>query len=338
MTGWIRRSVARRIALVAGLSAAVAGGIVWAILLRRIMAHAPPEAHARALLLVLFGGVVLVTVVTVAVVTTVSRLLGVPLRHLADAMSSAEKGEFLVRASTDSPDEIGELGRAFNALLRKITDQQVDIIDTGRALTETRRELELKAELAEKAVIIERQNARLEAQLAELELLYEASRTITSQLDLPRLLATLCEQVGKTLGFEEFAILLVDEPSGQLVVSATYGFPESEAIRGMRFDRGEGVAGIVARTREPLLIPDTSTDERYLHFKGQHRREGSLLCVPVLHRTELVGLMTVQRPRVDGIGEADIRLLVALAGSAALAITNARAYDRRGGRGAPMER
>ncbi|MBI5477944.1 MAG: GAF domain-containing protein [Deltaproteobacteria bacterium] len=321
--------MARRIAVVAGLAAAVAGGIVWAFLLRRIMAHAPPEAHARALLMVLAGGVVLVSVVTVAVVTTVRRALGVPLERLSDAMARAEKGDYLVRAPTETADEIGSLGGSFNALLRQITDQQVDIIDTGRALTETRRELELKKELAEKAGIIEQQNRRLETQLAELELLYETSRTITSQLDLPRLLATLCEQVGKTLGFEEFAILLLDEPSGQLVVSATYGFADGEAVRGLRFDPGEGVAGIVARSREWLLIPDTSTDERYLHFKGRHRVDGSLLCVPLLYRDRLVGLFSVMRPRVDAIGEADIRTLVALASTAALAITNARACDHR---------
>jgi nitrate/nitrite-specific signal transduction histidine kinase len=329
VTGWIRRSVARRIAWVAGLSAAVAGGIVWAFLLRRIMAHAPPEAHARALLAVLVGGIVLVTVVTVAVITTVRRALGVPLEQLSHAMARAEKGDFLVRAPAESPDEIGSLGRAFNALLRQITDQQVDIIDTGRALTETRRELDLKKQLAETAGIIEQQNRRLETQLAELELLYETSRTITSQLEQPRLLATLCDQVGKTLGFEEFAILLRDEPSGQLVVSATYGFPDPDSVRGMRFDPGEGVAGIVARSREWLLIRDTAKDERYLHFKGRHRQDGSLLCVPLLHRDRLVGLFNVLRPRVDAIGEADIRILVQLASTAALAISNARANDHR---------
>jgi nitrate/nitrite-specific signal transduction histidine kinase len=323
--------VARRIAWVAGLSAAVAGGVVWAVLLGSVLDHAPAAERLRVLLLALLGGVVLVSVVTAAVVATVRRALGVPLEHLAQAMARAEQGDFLVRAPAENPDELGRLGRAFNALLRKITDQQVDIIDTGHALTETRRELDLKKELAEKAGIIEQQNRRLESQLAELELLYETSRTITSQLELPRLLATLCDQVGKTLGFEEFAILLRDEPSGQLVVSATWGFPDGESVRGMRFDPGEGVAGIVARSREWLLIPDTSKDERYLHFKGRHRQDGTLLCVPLLYRDRLVGLFNVLRPRVDAIGEADIRILVQLAGIAALAIHNARAYDHRTG-------
>jgi nitrate/nitrite-specific signal transduction histidine kinase len=325
--GWIRRSVSRRIAVVAGLAAAVAGGVVWAFLLRGgVLAHASAAMRLRVLLLAVFGGVVLVTIVTVAVVATVRRALGVPLQRLSDAMARAEHGDYLVRAPAESPDEIGGLGRAFNALLRQITAQQVDIIDTGHQLTETRRELELKAELAEKAGIIERQNRKLETQLAELELLYQTSRTITSELELPHLLATLCDQVGRTLGFEEFAILLKDEPSGQLVVSATWGFADADAVRGLRFDPGEGIAGIVARTREWLLIADTSKDERYLHFKGRHRVDGSLLCVPLIHRDRLVGLFTVMRPRVDAIGEPDIRILVALASNAALAITNARAY------------
>jgi HAMP domain-containing protein/putative methionine-R-sulfoxide reductase with GAF domain len=319
--------VARRITVVAGSAAAVAGAVVWASLLfGGVLAYAPAATRARVLLLALVGGVVVVAVVTGAVILTVRRNLGAPLQDLADAMASAEKGDYLVRAPADRPDELGSLGRSFNLLLRQITAQQVDIIDTGHALKETRRELDLKRQLAEKAGIIESQNRTLETQLAELELLYETSRIITSQLELPQLLATLCDQVGKTLGFEEFAILLMDEPSGQLVVSATWGFPDGDAVRGLRFDPGEGVAGIVARSREWLLIPDTSKDERYLHFKGRHRRDGSLLCVPLIHRDRLVGLFNVMRPRVDAIGESEIRILVALASSAALAISNARAY------------
>jgi nitrate/nitrite-specific signal transduction histidine kinase len=325
--GWIRRSVARRIALVAGVAAAVAGGFVWAILLHTgVLANESAATRARVLLMALFGGGVLVAIVTGAVIAAVRRSLGVPLEHLSDAMARAEQGDFLVRAPATSPDEIGSLGRAFNALLRQITSQQVDIIDTGHQLKQTRRELDLKAQLAEKVDIIERQNRKLETQLAELELLYDTSRIITSEPELPHLLTTLCEQVGKTLGFEEFAILLMDEASGQLVVSATWGFPDGEAVRGLRFDPGEGVAGIVARTREWLLITDTSKDERYLHFKGRHRVDGSLVCVPCIHRDRLVGLFNVMRPRVNAISESDIRILVALASTAALAITNARAY------------
>jgi diguanylate cyclase (GGDEF)-like protein len=325
---WIRRSVARRTALVAGLAAATTAGGVWFFILRRILAGEPPEVRARILLMALLGGLTLVAVVTIAVVTTVRRLLGVPLERLTDAMATAEKGDLLVRAAGDAPDEIGALGRAFNALLRRITDQQVDIIDTDRELEETRRELELKEELAEKASIIERQNRRLETQLAELELLYDTSQAISSQLELPRLLDTLCEQAGKTLGFEEFAILLADPSSGQMVVSATFGFPAPEVVRGLRFDTGEGIAGTVARTRELLLIPDTSKDDRYLYFKGRHHRDGSFLCVPMIHRDELVGLMSVLRPRVDAFGDEDIRILTSLAATAALAISNAQLFDR----------
>jgi nitrate/nitrite-specific signal transduction histidine kinase len=325
---WIKRSVVRRTAVVAGITTALFAAAIWQFLLSRALSGEPLEAQRRIGLVALLAGLLLVACVTLAAVLTVRRLLGTPLRRLTEAMATAEHGNFMVRAAEGSADEIGQLARAFNSLLRTITNQQVDIIDTGRELTLTRRELDLKAELAEKARIIEEQNRQLALQLSELELLFEASKTITSQLEMPKLLDTLCEQVGMTLGFEEFAILLLDEESGQLVVQATYGLPNGEAIRGMRFNPGEGVSGIVARSGEWLLIPDTSKDERYLHYKGKHLADGTFLCVPMRYQDRLVGLFNVLRQRVNAIGEGDIRLLVALGNAAALAITNAQHFHR----------
>jgi diguanylate cyclase (GGDEF)-like protein len=325
---WINRSVARRIALWAGLATGMLATALWPVLLRWTLVGESAAFRHRALLVVTGCAALMVIGVTTAVILTVRGLLGVPLQRLTEGMREAEKGNFLIRAQADRPDEIGQLGGSFNALLRTITDQQVDIIDTGRELTMTRRELELNRELEEKAHIIAEQNTKLGTQLRELELLYETTKTITSQLELPRLLESLSEQVGQTLGFEEFAIILMDEPSGKLVVRATYGLPNGDTIRGMAFDPGEGISGIVARTGEWLLIPDTSKDERYLHYKGQHLADGSFLCVPIRYQERLVGLFNVLRPRVDAFNEEEIRILISLANTAALAIANAQLFDR----------
>jgi diguanylate cyclase (GGDEF)-like protein len=324
---WTKRSVARRIAFWAGLATGILAAALWPIVLRWVLVGESPAVQRHVLLVAAACAALMVAGVSAAVILTVRHLLGVPLQQLTAAMRDAEKGNFLIRAA-ERPDEIGQLGGSFNALLRTITAQQVDIIDTGRELTMTRRELELKRELEDKAHIIEDQNRKLGTQLRELELLFEAAKTITSQLELPRLLETLCEQVGQTLGFEEFAILLLDEGSGQLVVRATFGIPDGAALRGMAFDPGEGITGIVARTGKWLLIPDTSQDNRYLHYKGKHLADGSFLCVPVRFQDRLVGLFNVLRPRVDAFSEEEIRTLNSLANTAALAIVNAQLFDR----------
>jgi diguanylate cyclase (GGDEF)-like protein len=324
---WIRSSVARRIALWAGLATGILAAAVWPFALY-LVAGEGPTVQRRVVFLTIGGDLLMVIGVTIVVIVTVRWNLGAPLQSLTEAMVEAEKGNIIIRAQEDRRDEIGRLGRSFNALLRTITDQQVNIIDTGRELTMTRRELDLAHELEDKARIIEDQHGRLARQLSELELLFETAQVLTSQLELPKLLDSLCEQVGKTLGCEEIAILLLDEPTGQLVVRTTLGFPDREAISGMRFDPGEGISGIVARTGKSLLIPDISKDDRYLHYKGQHLADGSFLCVPMLYQGRLAGLFNVRRARVDAFGDDEIRILTSLASTAALAITNAQLFDR----------
>src|SRR5262249_25651739 len=85
---------------------------------------------------------------------------------------------------------------------------------------------------------------------------------------------------------------------------------------------------IVAKTGEWLLIPDTSKDTRYLHYKGRHLQDGSFLCVPMKLQDRLIGLFNVLRPRANAFSEADIRLLTSLANYATLAPANAQLHGR----------
>ena len=52
---------------------------------------------------------------------------------LGRAADLAQAGDFLVVAAVDRDDEIGSLTRDFNAMLAKITDLRVDVIDSTRA-------------------------------------------------------------------------------------------------------------------------------------------------------------------------------------------------------------
>jgi diguanylate cyclase (GGDEF)-like protein len=312
---WFRKSIARRHALLAAVTTA------FLIAVSMFALH-----HHWASDLVL--AVVLILLVSAGAWIIVNQLLGQPLRELTETMRRAERGDFLIRAPTGRSDEIGELARSFNTLLAKITDLNVSVIDTARMVEVQRRELTLMEELAEKERVLLEANRQMEQRLRELSLLFDITRTINSTLELGEVMKTICTRVGETLGFEEFAILLLDEPSGKLVVRATYGFPPEENIEGLAFSAGEGISGSVARTGEWLLIPDTSKDTRYLHYKGRHLVDGSFLCVPMKLQDKLIGLYNVLRPRVAAFSEGDIRLLTSLANYAALALSNAQLHGR----------
>jgi GAF domain-containing protein len=267
------------------------------------------------------AGVSFLTLLVVAWVT--HRSLGQRLQDLGGLVERASRGEYLLRAQSTARDEVGALARAFDALLAQMTSLSVSVLDTDRELEHTRRELALKQELAEKAGIIAGQNRVLGDRLRELELLFDTARE-AGQLPLEDALRRLCGRAGQALGFAEFAVLLADPRSGQFVVRATFGFPDPAAIEGMAFSPGEGISGTVASTRQELVIPDTSRDPRYLHYKGRHMVDGSFVCLPVLLRDHVLGLFNALRPAANAFSDADVRLLRALADSAALAIGNAR--------------
>jgi diguanylate cyclase (GGDEF)-like protein len=330
---WFGKSLARRLAFLSALTT----GAVLAVSALALHRH-----WASDLML----AVSLIVLMTSGVWLTINRLLGQPLSNLTRTMNRATKeGDFLLRVRADRQDEIGALGQAFNTLLAKITDLNVSVIDTERMVEAQKRELLLLQELAEKERVLSEANRQMEQQVRELSLLFDITRTINSTLELKEVLQMICTRVGETLGFEEFAILLMedrgpeDAPAsaelpaplpgqGRLVVRATYGFPPEESVEGMSFSPGEGISGIVAKTGEWLLIADTAKDTRYLHYKGRHLADGSFLCVPIKLQDRLIGLFNVLRPRMNAFSEGDIRLLTSLANYAALALANAQLHGR----------
>jgi serine phosphatase RsbU (regulator of sigma subunit) len=95
---------------------------------------------------------------------------------------------------------------------------------------------------------------------------------------------------------------------------------------------GEGIAGLVAEERKPLIIEDAQKDERFYNKADESTGfvTRTLLAVPVQHGDELLGVIEVlntkDKPHFD---KADQELLVSFANLAAVAIIRARLLDER---------
>ena len=124
--------------------------------------------------------------------------------------------------------------------------------------------------------------------------------------------------------------LLLDDEAGELTFSAALG-THSERLLGLRVKVGEGVAGRVAQSGEVAIVNDAIDDAR---FSGRiDARTGfttrNLICVPLKVRERILGVIEVVN-REDGSSftRADAQVLNAVANQAAIAIDNARLYDR----------
>ncbi|WP_242395343.1 sensor domain-containing diguanylate cyclase [Anaeromyxobacter oryzisoli] len=240
-------------------------------------------------------------------------MVGRPLQRLAAGLQRAREGDFLYRVPVETADELGVLAENFNTTLAAITDLHARRIDDAASMESMQRELALKAQL--------------EARLKELTLLFDLSRRLVSTLELERLLDSVTELVGRGLGDHAFALFLVEEGTGDLVVRTVSGL--DAAVTGTRVRSGEGPAGWAAHERATVLVDDTAADPRrpVLPWSGA-QADGSILAVPLLHQSACVGILTFFRPGRQAFPADEVRLLESVAGQAAIAIENARLHQK----------
>ncbi len=158
-----------------------------------------------------------------------------------------------------------------------------------------------------------------------LDFLLEVSAATSETLtDLDGLLANVAEIIRKVVPYELFAILLYSEKAKELRIRYAIGHRD-EVVRRLVVRPGEGLTGLAAATRQPVLVGDVTKDPRYLNAIDAVRAE---LAVPMLARNRLVGVIDVQSTRVDAYTEYDRSLLRLIAARVAAIIDNARLFRR----------
>ena len=303
MLRYLRSSLTRKLLAAVGLPS-VAFALLLGLWLRQRTHAASPElgpVYGIALAaLVVFAGLMAATFAL-----AMRYVIEQPLQRLAAGLRRARDGDFLHRLPVESDDEVGAVAETFNTALAAITDLHARHIDDAR-------ELELKAQL--------------EARVKELTLLFDLARRLGGTLELDRVLSILTELAGRGLGDHAFAVLLVEEATGDLVVRGVSGLPE--AVDGTRVRAGDGPAGWAARERRTVLIPDTRADPRRPLLPWQGGAAGSILAVPMVHQDDCVGVLVFFRPVPDAFSAAEVRLLESVAGQATLSIENAQLHQK----------
>lgn len=189
-----------------------------------------------------------------------------------------------------------------------------------RALAETRLRYE-KTELSQGIMQVNRQ---LERRVRELGILYSIGKSVTSLLDLEKVLNRIVEAGVYITGAEEGSLLLVDEGTGELYMRAAKGL-EDRYARGFRLKVEDSLAGQVVKTGKPVMVQAKSEAEK-LKFKTGYL-VNSLLNVPLRVQNKVIGVLSVDNQSENKpFTENDMHLLSALADYAAIAIENARLY------------
>jgi len=158
----------------------------------------------------------------------------------------------------------------------------------------------------------------------------EVGKALTSTLKLKEVLSIIVEKTSSLLHCEAWSLLLLDEKKDELYFEIATGRYE-ERVRGFRLKPGQGIAGWVVKEGEPLVLPNVSLDPRF--FRGIDQTTGfatrSVLCVPLKSKGKILGaLELINKIGQNPFDQHDLNLASALADYAAIAIENAKLYQR----------
>lgn len=161
----------------------------------------------------------------------------------------------------------------------------------------------------------------LSNRLHEISTLLDAGRAVNSTLDLDRVLSSILTGATDLMPAGSGSVMLVDE--GDLLVAASVG---NEVALGRRAAIGDGIAGHVARTLEPMLIDGKALPSVFPGLEKRTQQVGSSLCVPLVERGELLGVLNLSAESSGAFSEYDLRAVSLFAEQAAAAIGKARLY------------
>ena len=179
---------------------------------------------------------------------------------------------------------------------------------------------QLEQEIAER----KRAGEELARRAREMAALYETSLEVNSQPDIPTLLRTVVERATALLGVPMGGLYLVRPDDQTLQVVVSHNLPQDYV--GLVIRPGEGVAGRVAQTGQPLMVED------------YHQWEGRLavyadapfyrvLGVPLKAGGKVMGVILVDDDHAGPFTEDEIRLVSLFADQAAIAVENARLFE-----------
>ncbi len=131
-----------------------------------------------------------------------------------------------------------------------------------------------------------------------LSVLFEISSAVVHERNVQALLDKVLEILNRKMGMLRGTITL--RQGDMFIIEASHGLDETERKRG-RYHLGEGITGQVAANGVSELVPDISSDKRFLDRTKARGKAGNIafLCVPVFRNGQVVGTLSIDRKGSD---------------------------------------
>lgn len=161
----------------------------------------------------------------------------------------------------------------------------------------------------------------------ELAFLHDLGSDLTSSLDLQDVLQRAAKKVSKHYKVAVVRVYLLNEPERCLELVAFTGVSDDEVEPLRRIALSEGFSGKAVRTRSFVAqkITDLEDEARTAVLKARGFKV--IICVPMIIREEVLGVVNLASRRAVSITETDVDLFLAVGNQIAIGVNAAKLYE-----------
>jgi diguanylate cyclase (GGDEF)-like protein len=163
-------------------------------------------------------------------------------------------------------------------------------------------------------------SARQEAQL-----LFELAQTLGNSLSLRETLSVVASRLKEMIPHD--AIVFYVCTADKVVPRYVHGI-DYELFKPVAIPVGQGIAGWVARTEQPIINGDPAAETKYLEDSSRVSVLQSALAVPLRGRNGVAGVLALYMREKQGFTKDHLRLLLAASSKLGLSVENALQYEQ----------
>jgi diguanylate cyclase (GGDEF)-like protein/putative nucleotidyltransferase with HDIG domain len=163
-------------------------------------------------------------------------------------------------------------------------------------------------------------SARQEAQL-----LFELAQNMGNSLSLRETLSVVAIRLKEMIPYDAIAFYVLRED--KLVPGYVHGV-DFELFRSVEIPFGQGIAGWVAKTEQPIVNGEPAAETKYLDDPSKISVLQSALSIPLRGRSGVSGVLSLYLRKRQGFTKDHLRLLLAASSKLGISVENALQFER----------
>lgn len=252
------------------------------------------------------GGLLSVALLTTVISAFVIRQITRPVIRLTESALEVAEGNMEQHVPVVSRDEIGILTYVFNQMASELKSLYED----------------LEAKVVARTQLLQKANYQIQRRAIQLEASLEVSQAVTSIRDPKALLERVAERIRDRFSYVSVAVYLVNPGGAEARLHAAS--PESASWPEVVYTGDGTVMGRVLRKGSSQIINELLDEDG----PEWYRRILSHVGVPMHMERRALGVLAVRSAEHEGLQVDDVKVLEHLANQVAIALVNARAYER----------